>query len=300
MSKNTRYLFVPLVITVMLLTAGICRAAGKCFMWEAKRGQATVYLLGSIHMGTKEMYPLNPAIENAFKKSDYLALETNLTPEAQMLAAMMVMQAGMYPPNESLDKKVSKNTLNQLTAYLKKKNQDINQYKNMRPWLIAMSLLKLEVHNINVSEEYGIEKHFVNSAGEMPIIEFETITDQISLLSSGTDLEQELALSESLQNLPTTQSQMTKMISVWTNGDAPGMTKIVQDSLPKNPKLQKRTAMLLDDRNQKMSNKIMEFFKTDKTYFVVVGSAHLTGNNGIVSVLQKNGCQINQVNKTTR
>ena len=38
-----------------------------------------------------------------------------------------------------------------------------------------------------------------------------------------------------------------------------------------------------------MAEKIEEYLKTESTYFVVVGAAHLTGEKGIVALLREKG-----------
>src|SRR5688572_28345170 len=38
-------------------------AAGKAFLWRASSPTATVFLLGSIHVARKDLYPLAPPIE---------------------------------------------------------------------------------------------------------------------------------------------------------------------------------------------------------------------------------------------
>jgi len=55
-------------------------------MWKATRQQGVVYLVGSVHMLTKDFYPLAPALDAGFKDSDLLVEEVDL---AEMLAPDM-------------------------------------------------------------------------------------------------------------------------------------------------------------------------------------------------------------------
>ena len=43
------------------------------------------------------------------------------------------------------------------------------------------------------------------------------------------------------------------------------------------------------NRNRKMKEKIKNYLKGDKDYFVVVGAGHLIGDKGIVALLQGEG-----------
>src|SRR5688572_2722813 len=46
--------------------------------YEVRGGAATLFLLGSVHVGKRQFYPLDPPIEAAFKSADTLVLEVDL------------------------------------------------------------------------------------------------------------------------------------------------------------------------------------------------------------------------------
>ena len=52
---------------------------------------------------------------------------------------------------------------------------------------------------------------------------------------------------------------------------------------------------LIDDRNTAMTAKIEGFLQTPKSYFVAVGAAHLVGDNGILSQLQRKNFKVEQL-----
>ena len=56
------------------------------FLWKAKSETATVYMLGSVHLANKEMYPLPSAFEESFDSSEVLVVEIDLNqPMAEQL-----------------------------------------------------------------------------------------------------------------------------------------------------------------------------------------------------------------------
>ena len=66
-------------IAVALVAASLDAAPARNFLWKAtSRSGGTVYLVGSVHLLTKDSYPLNPALETAFKESDLLVEEVDL------------------------------------------------------------------------------------------------------------------------------------------------------------------------------------------------------------------------------
>ncbi|MBI1811725.1 MAG: TraB/GumN family protein, partial [Nitrospirae bacterium] len=70
---------------------------------------STVYVLGSVHLMKKEVYPLNNKIEDAFEKSNILAVEANIN-DAAKLDLQKLLTSAFYPGNETLEKHVSKET----------------------------------------------------------------------------------------------------------------------------------------------------------------------------------------------
>ena len=70
-------------------------------MWKVSSNTATVYLLGSMHMATPEMFPLPREVEEAFAKSDTLVVEVNINKgkqatRAEFRAPVIVSDAGAW------------------------------------------------------------------------------------------------------------------------------------------------------------------------------------------------------------
>src|SRR5947209_10955020 len=66
-------------VVFVLLCAVQVSTAPKNFIWKATNRQGvTVYLAGSVHLLTKEFYPLDPAFEKALESSDLLIEELEL------------------------------------------------------------------------------------------------------------------------------------------------------------------------------------------------------------------------------
>src|SRR5258708_4909553 len=90
------------VAFALLVTAQAAQA--KTFAWKATGKGGTIYLMGSIHVMSESFYPLNPALEAAFKDSDLLVEEVDLTQMLDPMAQMNILTRGMLPSNQSLDK----------------------------------------------------------------------------------------------------------------------------------------------------------------------------------------------------
>ena len=58
-------LLLPLLLAAAIAAAPIT-AQTRNFIWKASGTQGTVYLVGSVHMLSKDYYPLSPALDTAF------------------------------------------------------------------------------------------------------------------------------------------------------------------------------------------------------------------------------------------
>src|SRR5262249_58827888 len=98
--------------------------------------------------------------------------------------------------------------------------------------------------------------------------------------------------SETLQELETTKSSVTKVADAWKAGDVPTIEQLVLKDLKAEPQMYDR---LLIDRNRTWLPKIEALFSRSKPAFVVVGAAHLVGSDGLLQMLKAKGYQIEQL-----
>src|SRR5436853_745979 len=110
MHQTLRVCLRRIVVAVALL-AGAQAAEAKTFAWKATGKGGTIYLMGSIHVMSESFYPLNPALEAAFKDSDLLVEEVDLAEMLDPTSQMAILSRGMLPSNQSLDKVLSPATL---------------------------------------------------------------------------------------------------------------------------------------------------------------------------------------------
>src|SRR5215510_9847688 len=93
-------------------------AATRSFLWKATKGQSSVYLVGSVHMLTADFYPLAPSLEAAFKDSDLLVEEADLSEMLAPTTQFTLLSKGMLPSGQTLDKILSPATLALVNAHL--------------------------------------------------------------------------------------------------------------------------------------------------------------------------------------
>lgn len=283
---------------VFLCQQATAIASSKVFAWEVTKGSKILYLVGSIHMANESLYPLDPALTNAFDKSDTLVVEADVTSAEASGGLMMIMiEKGMYPPEESLATKLSPETYQALQNYAVSRGINLAMFQQLKPWAISMTLSVTELMRYGFSPEHGIDYYFLTKAKESgkTIKELESTAAQIELLASWSDDEQDLFLASALEEMGRIKDMMDTTIEAWRNGDHDAIDKIAVAEIRNSTEYRFIYEKMISNRNVAMTEKIKGYFKTRGIYFVIAGAAHMVGEDGIVALLENAGYDVKQI-----
>ena len=283
-----------LILTFLSLSYSISYAE-KNFLWRVQSKRNTVYVLGSIHLLKKDIYPLSRTIEGAFEKSDVLAVEANVN-DISRLDIGKLMESAFYPVSDSLEKHVSGKTFSLIKEETARAGLPMELVYNQKPWFLGLTLESIELMKSGYDPNYGIDKHFLSKAeGRKKISELESLDYQINLLAGLNDEEQELFLLYTLRELRILVQEVDKLVDAWKSGAVEKMESTITKSLAEDRRFYTIYDKLIYKRNRNMAQKIEGYLKTNGTYFVVVGAAHLLGDKGIIQLLKDRGYSVEQL-----
>ncbi len=267
----------------------------KSFLWKIQSESNTVYVLGSLHFSKKEIYPLRREIEDAFDRSDVLAVEANVN-DIQKADVQKLRESALYPANDTLGKHLSSETYERVKKEMDRLGIPLELANRQKPWFLSMTIVALDSVKLGLDPKLGIDVHFLSKAeGRKRILELESLDYQIQLLSGFSDKEQELFLLYTLKDLNILEQELDKMIRAWTSGDTKGMESLMTKGVVEDEGLSSIYEKLVYERNKKMVSKIENFLKARETYFVIVGAGHLVGSKGIIELLKKDGYRVEQL-----
>jgi uncharacterized protein YbaP (TraB family) len=263
----------------------------KTFGWKATGKGGTIYLMGSIHVMSPSFYPLNPALEAAFKDSDLLVEEVDMAEMLDPTAQMSMLSRGMLPSGQSLEKLLTPATL----ALVKKATGDLSgPLMRFKPWMLAIALQGMELMKAGFDPALGLDQHFYEQAkaGAKPVQGLETIEYQISRFDGMTMEQQDRMLAETLKELETETAVVGKLGDAWKSGDVPAIERIALADLKSDPAMYER---LLVERNRNWMPKIEALFARRGRALVVVGAAHMVGPDGLIAMLKAKGYTVEQL-----
>jgi uncharacterized protein YbaP (TraB family) len=284
------------VVTVALLAGALEQSSAQTrnFIWKASKGPNVVYLVGSVHLLSKDYYPLSPALDAAFKECDLLVEELDLGEMGAVDSQFKILTKGLLPPGTTLDKVISQQTFALVSQRLIALGVPLEPLKLFKPWALALTILGLEWQAAGFDAALGLDKHFFDRAkAEGKRIEgLETVDFQISFFDEMSMEEQDRMLSSTLKELETEKTSVMTLANAWKAGDAPTVERIVLHELRNEPRMYQR---LLVDRNRAWLPKIDALFARSGRAFVVVGAAHLVGPDGLLALLKAKGYAVEQL-----
>jgi uncharacterized protein YbaP (TraB family) len=126
--------------------------------------------------------------------------------------------------------------------------------------------------------------------GGRPILELETLDEQLSVLTSPTTEVQDEMLLDTLQQMDTVEPIIAGMATAWLAGDDAEFQRLFdEEDSGGSAESRQFERRLIEDRNVTMADKIAGYLTQAGTTFVLIGSAHLIGPEGIVALLEARG-----------
>jgi uncharacterized protein YbaP (TraB family) len=285
-------LFTGLVVCRLAAQSSAPQPAKKALFWKVSSAGNVIYLLGSIHFGSKNMYPLPGEIETAFERSTALIVEIDLNHVDMLKTQALVMQSGLYPAGETLWDHVSPETRQLLEQFCTTYGLPAERLAMMKPWLVAVTTSVLPMLKSGMAPDLGIDKYFLDKAKDRRVVEIESAEWQLKLLSGFAESVQEKYLASAIKDAGETVDDVRRIQDSWIAGDVAQLEKRLAESSGGPPEVMKA---MLQDRNPHMADVAEQFLKGKDVGFLVVGAAHLIGKDGVVAILEKRGYKVEQV-----
>lgn len=285
------------LLAVLYLSLSIYAESPRHFLWKVSDHDSEIWLLGSLHLATPKLYPLAPVIETAFAASEALAVELDIEHDSTMReVAQEMLLGGMYGFQDSLGAHIPAPLLNRLDHFARSWNIPTAPLRRLRPWLITIQIGQLALQKAGLDPSYGVDRYFLQKARQrkMPIQALETVSMQASLFRNLPDSLQGTLLEWTLNEADSLTTTLDTLLLAWSRGDTLAMEQFALGGPLATPRFQAFYHNLYTKRNQRMAIRAESYLRQNRKYFVVVGSAHLVGPEGVPNLLRKRGFRVEQ------
>ena len=281
--------FQPLSLCLALFSLN---AIAETSVWKVSKGDDFIYVAGTVHLLPASEYPLPSAFAEAYRQADTLVLEAPL-PES-MAEQQQMLKSLQYPAGQTLSKQLNPSVRNELHQYLQNLGLPVAMVDNFKPGFVAMQLTLVEMSKAGLSGD-GVDKYFLTQAktAGKPLQFLETLEFQIELIAQLGAEDPNAFIKMSLAEAKDSSAMLKKLIKAWRAGD---MDFIEREVLLKAKQDDATTYRLMfSDRNQRWLPQLQQMFQQPGHELVMVGAAHLPGNDGVLQLLQQAGFTLKQM-----
>lgn len=306
--KNFSKVISCLLICLMVFTAGVgCNnnenstESGeqisqveelKGFMWEVSKDNQKGYLVGTIHSYAKDYDYENDVIKKILKESDGLAVELDIADTSIVTDSLGYLMAG---EGETIEVNLDDEDLNKFKNFCTDNGIIYDNIKEFSALGIGTKIENKFSANAGLTEkgydEYLLEK-FKDKKKE--IVSLETVELQMNLLKQVYTYDYIKQIPDIYtEDYIKEQKEASKdLFDAFYKGDVSYIEKIAKDTKDQDENYYNN---LLKARNINMVKKAEDLFASGKTYTIAVGSLHYAGEDGIVSLLEKDGYTVNRL-----
>jgi len=273
--------------------AGMKSARDRGFLWRVRKDGRTSWLYGTVHIARSDWVYPGPAMLDAVRASDLVALELDvMDPDiTERLRTGMAARADRPVPGALLDR---------LKAQLKAACLPEPLIGAMAPEMLATTLMVMSARREGLDPGYAIDAVIAGLARGLkkPVTSLETPELQLALLLARTPQEAQALVEQVLAELENGRASpmLVRIAQLWSDSRLAELERYEQwchcvDTAEERA-MHKR---LLDDRNPGLAERIDRLHADGKRVFAAVGALHMIGPGGLPALLAKRGYQVERV-----
>lgn len=287
-----------LLVTILLMVIGTLYAPAQLLWKISGRGiEKPSYILGTHHAVPFTYCDSVPGLMEAFEEVDYVIGEFDMVKMGEMTPVQMqnMQKMMMMPADTTLLSLFNVEEKELLDAYLKETvGAELQMFSAMKPMTIMVTVQNRILMNIipDIASMTGMDKYMQTLAVSKgkSVGGLETMEYQMSLLYGSSLEEQADALLEMAQNsnskellIELTAAYKSQNLDILWNVFKEQMTRYEYDAL-------------VSVRNRNWEKQIVELVPAQSSLFVV-GSGHLPGEKGMITLLKQAGYNVEPIQK---
>lgn len=272
----------------------------RYFFYKATKGDAVLYLLGSMHMGKPDDADYPAKVYTALNESRLFILEGEVRKEKIRTPDLSLTY---MPAGKTIRQYLTKSENAQYNKIGDALGVDLALFDRYQPWFIEFMFGYRLAFNAGFVLEYGtehrllryIDRH-IEKSKQPRIFTLEGNDEVLRYMH-------ELSLKDQLQRFRAFlgysdrvgTSNVLEMQKYWREGDDANVLKIFHYYDAKDAASAKYTRVLLYDRNARMAERLNLIARYEGTSFVVTGALHLVGPQNILEHLKLAGFKIERL-----
>lgn len=274
------------------------QAPNRGALFKVRSGDHALYLFGTIHVGSKDFYPLEPRVAGVLKQAPVLALEIDPLGDPQKLARA-VQKYGLVGPGAAAPA-LSPEWRRRLDALLKQYKIEPQTVAAMKPWLLASMLTVSEFASQGYDAALAVDAHLARLAHDrgQKVIELESPEGQMGLFGNLSAAEQLLFLQETIAGIEDKEQarQAREIAEAWRNADVKALDALAAQA-ERDETFSGRFVrkVLLDGRNPALADSMVKLMARENNSVAAIGVLHLIGKGSVPELLRQRGMTVERI-----
>jgi uncharacterized protein YbaP (TraB family) len=270
--------------------------AKRGFLYEIRKGNQVALLMGTIHVGRPEFYPLPAPTQARIDTAEAIVLEADVSDAAQ--AMQLTQQYAVYAQGEpGLDTRLPPALKARIEAIAARNQLDTAPLWRMKPWMLGNVLALFEAAQAGYMPALSVESYLVRQArqGRKPLLELEGMQQQFELFERAPFGTQVAFLEDAVKAVETNAArrEINRVSQAWETGDVGALERLlVEMRAQTTPGARFTIDTILLGRHPGMVRRIESMMSDGKLYLFAVGSLHLPGPDGLVAQLRARGYSV--------
>ncbi|MGE4471895.1 MAG: TraB/GumN family protein [Sulfuricurvum sp.] len=278
-----RVIFYILFVTTTLLA--------QSSIWKVSDTHHTLFLGGTIHVLRISDYPLPEEFDQAYAQSDFVVFETDIALSQSRTFEMMLAKKMLLPPEQTLSQLLTPQTYHKLGNYFASQGYSNALFEHMQPWALMMTLTQTTLAKMGIDQN-GVDIFYAQRAlkDHKPQKHLESVEEQLAIISEIGKGEEDVLVEQTLRDMSELNETMAWMVRDWREGKTRRLEdEMVNQMLEESPKMYR---LILKNRNDAWMPKLRSMMDEGKIGFVLVGTMHLLGPDGLLERFQKMGYRV--------
>jgi uncharacterized protein YbaP (TraB family) len=283
-------------LPICLLLSISALTDAKSSVWKITSGDNILFLGGTIHLLTKQDFPLPAEFELAYQRADLLVFEVEPDIVNSPVSQQKFAQYAYYSDGTQLSDVLDTSTYQMLNNFLTSRGLLMTSFESMKPGMLAAVLTVVELQRLGLAGK-GVDEFFSDKSrrDNKSQLALETIDDQFRALATLGIGRESFTIRHALGEAEKIAGLMQDIKKAWRAGDNQALVNVsLTPWMNRFPALYES---LLVQRNNRWLPQLEALLATPAKEYVLVGALHLVGKDGLLRLLRQKGYKVEQLIK---
>jgi uncharacterized protein YbaP (TraB family) len=259
-------------------------------MWKVSDADSAIYLFGSMHIFTRDVNWRTPEFDALLKDAQHVYFEVVLDVEAYSTITYLTITDGMFRDGQSLDALLTDDEWDRLAAAAEKLGLNAATFRPMKPWLVSLTLGNAALPKASAGVEMLVDGEIAPERKRS----LETAAEQMGFFIDTPLDEQVDGLMSLVEGIETDAiTQLEPLVTAWEQGDTAALLSAFDAQVTERDRA--GYDRLITTRNHNWVGPLEELLKSNDESLVIVGAAHLIGDDGVPTLLEQAGYTVERI-----